>query len=134
MPNKKALKAAEKALADAKSAVSHARKAVKKLDKKTRRKADELRVELHKAEKSARKAIKRAERTATQGRTAQSEQITVHRMSAPADGRAAASHEVPTDDSTGPTYRELREQAKTRGIRGYSRMDKAGLTAALSTS
>lgn len=133
MPNKKSIKAAEKALAEAKNAVSDARQAVKKLDKKTRRKADDLRDELNKAEKSARKSIKRAERTATQRRAAPAEQITVHR-SATAEGRAQARHGVATDASTGPTYRELREQAKARGIRGYSRMDKVSLTAALITS
>ena len=134
MPNKKAIKAAEKALAEAKSAVSDARRAVKKLDKKTRRKADDLRDELNTAAKSARKAIKRAERTATRRRTARPEQITMHRISAHAESRAQAPQEVATAASTGPTYRELREQAKAKGIRGYSRMDKASLAAALTTS
>jgi hypothetical protein len=133
MPNKKSIKAAEKALAEAKSAVSDARQAVKKLDKQTRRKADDLRDELNKAEKSVRKSIKRAERTATQRRAAHAEP-TVHRISVPSQGRAQALHEVAADASTAPTYRELREQAKARGIRGYSRMDKASLTAALITS
>lgn len=134
MPNKKAVKAAEKALAEAKRAVSDARQAVKKLDKKTRRKADDLRDQLNKAEKSARKSIKRADRTATQRRAAQAELITVHRISAPEEGKDQPRHEVAAQVSTDPTYRELREQAKARGIRGYSRMDKASLTAALTKS
>ncbi|RXZ67755.1 hypothetical protein ESP51_16465 [Agromyces albus] len=134
MPNKKAIKAAEKALAEAKSAVSDARQAVKKLDRKTRRKADDLRVELKRAAKSASKSIERDVRTATKRRAAQAEQITVRRLSARAEGGAPARDEVAADASTGPTYRELREQAKVRGIRGYSRMDKATLAAALTTS
>lgn len=134
MAKKKAVKAAEKALAKAKSAVSDAEQAVRKLDKKTRRKADELRRELRKAEKGARASIKRAERTASQRRAAQADQVPVHRIASPDEGKEPRRAEVASDASAGPTYRELREQAKAKGIRGYSRMDKASLTAALISS
>jgi len=130
---KKSVKAAEKALATARAAVSDAEQAVRKLDKKTRRKADELRRELAEAEKSARTSIKRAEQTATQRRAAEAARITVRRVAGTEQGRDRARNDGASDTPTTPTYRQLREQAKARGIRGYSRMDKASLTSALLT-
>lgn len=130
MANKKAIKAAEKALSRAEGAVSDAERAVKKLDKKTRGKADALRSELEKAQKTARKSIKRAERTATQRRAAAAEQVEVHRIATP-EPTPGPTQRKDAAMSSNPTYRELRERAKSRGIRGYSRMDKAALTTAL---
>ena len=134
MPNKKAIKAAEKSLAEAKSAVSDAKRAVKKLDKKTRRKAEDLRDELRQAEKSARKSIQRAERTAAKRRAAQADRISVRRISVAENDPVLAEHEVASEVPTGPTYKELREQAKVRGVPGDPRMNKAGLAAALTPS
>lgn len=128
---KKSVTAAEKALAKARIAVSDAGRAVKKLDKKTRRKADALKRELVEAEKSAKKSVARAERTESTRRTSQAEPITVQRIADPGPGTI-------TGDGAGApptaTYRELREQAKAKGIRGYSRMDKAALTTAIGDS
>ena len=127
---KKSIKAAERALAKARVAVADARRAVEKLDKKTRRKAEALRLELRKAEKSARKSRKRADATATL-QAGRLDQRTVEQIAVPPDSQPRVSRDDDQSPTTTPTYRELREQAKAKGIAGYSRMDKAALTAAL---
>lgn len=137
MPNKKTLKAAEKALVKAKDAVADAKRSVKKLDKATRRKADALELELKNAKKSAQKSIRRAERTASK-RTADAAQAGGRKISVPKIGAAESAAVAPKPASSGaeaaPTYRELRELAKSQGVPGYSRMNKASLVAALSRS
>lgn len=129
---KKAIKAAEKAIARARVAVTDATHAVRKLDKRTRRKAEALRQELRDAEKSARKSIKKADAAAAL-KAQRLERITVQRISVPPDSQPRVTGDVQTTPTATPTYRELREQAKSKGIAGYSRMDKAALTAALAT-
>jgi hypothetical protein len=111
----KAEKAAEKALLAAREAVDEAERAVRKLDKKTRKEAEALAGRLQTAEKDERKAVQRSRR-------------------APAAGGAgsAASRPPAQQHSTGiPTFRDLRDRAKARGIQGYSRMNKAQLLHAL---
>ena len=113
---KKAEKDAEKAIAAARTAVDEAQRLVKRLDKKARKEADELAAALAQAEKDAKKAIRRTEKT--------------QRQAAQAAKERAAAAAVPS--STGiPTFRDLRDRAKARGIQGYSRMNKAQLLHAL---
>jgi predicted nucleic acid-binding Zn-ribbon protein len=113
----KAERAAEKALDTARIAVGEAQKAVKNLDKKTRKDADELAGRLEQAAKDAKKAIRRAKKTAVDARRAAAQ---------------VAEHVTATASNTGiPTFRELRDRAKSRGIQGYSRMNKAELLHAL---
>ena len=117
MAKSKAEKVAEKALDSARVAVGEAEKAVKKLDKKTRREAEDLADRLQRAAKDAKKAVQRAKKTAADARVS-AKQLMDH-VDAPAS-------------STGiPTFRELRDRAKDRGIQGYSRMNKAQLLHAL---
>ncbi|MFF2051801.1 hypothetical protein ACFVU2_09390 [Leifsonia sp. NPDC058194] len=121
MSTKKAEKDAERALVAARAAVDEAERAVKKLDKRSRKEAEELSARLEQAAKDAKKAVKRTERTEKAekaARTAQAEP-------ASAGGTAAAP-------STGiPTFHGLRDRAKAQGIQGYSRMNKAQLLHAL---
>jgi|SoiMethySBSTD1v2_1073268.scaffolds.fasta_scaffold1106215_2 septation ring formation regulator EzrA len=126
---KKTIKAAEKALGKARVAVTDATRAVRKLDKKTRRKAEALRQELRDAEKSARKSVKRADAA----KTLKAQRVTVQRISVPPDSQPRVAGSDHPSSAAMPTYRELREQAKSKKIPGYSRMDKAALTAALAT-
>jgi len=113
----KAEKAAEQALDTARVAVGEAEKAVKKLDKKTRRQAEDLSDRLAQAASDAKKAIRRAKKTAQDAR-ASAKSVTEH-VAAPASNNGI------------PTFRELRDRAKGRGIQGYSRMNKAQLLHAL---
>lgn len=129
---KKSIKAAEQALANARTAVSDAKRAVRKLDKKTRRKADVLEKELRDAEKSARKSIKKADAAAAR-QAERLEQLRVQRITVPPDGRPRVAGDGARESTAAPTYRELREQAKSKKIAGYSRMDKAALITALAT-
>jgi len=113
----KAEKAAEKALDTARVAVGEAEKAVRKLDKKTKREAEDLRDRLEAAAKDAKKAVRRAGKTADEAR---------------ASAKSVAEHvAVPASHTGIPTFRELRDRAKARGIQGYSRMNKAQLLHAL---
>ncbi|NUU05366.1 hypothetical protein [Leifsonia sp. C5G2] len=117
MAKTKTEKAAERALDAARVAVGEAEQAVKKLDKKTRREAEDLADRLAQAAKDAKKAVHRAKKTAEQARTS---------------AKSVAEHVGPPASSTGiPTFRELRDRAKARGIQGYSRMNKAQLLHAL---
>ena len=113
MAKNKAEKVAEKALDTARVAVGEAEKAVKKLDKKTRREAEDLKDRLTLAAKDAQKAVHRSKKTADQAR---------------ASAKSVADHVAAPASSTGiPTFRELRDRAKARGVQGYSRMNKAQL-------
>ncbi|MGO4535343.1 hypothetical protein [Leifsonia sp. 2MCAF36] len=117
MTKTKAEKTAERALDTARVAVGDAEKAVKKLDKKTRREAEDLADRLAQAAKDAKKAVRRAKKTADDAR---------------ASAKSVAEHvAVPASDTGIPTFRELRDRAKGRGIQGYSRMNKAQLLHAL---
>lgn len=118
-PGSKAEKDAGRALTAARAAVDEAQRAVKRLDKKTRKEADELAAALEQASADAKKALQRSKRTE---RTA--------RQQAGA-GAAAAEAGRPSPGTGIPTFRDLRDRAKARGIQGYSRMNKAQLLHAL---
>nr|WP_218881624.1 hypothetical protein [Leifsonia shinshuensis] len=107
----------------ARAAVDEAQRLVKKLDKKTRKEADDLAAALEQAAKEAKKAAQRARKTAEQAAKAAKEK----EQAAVARAVAAAS-----SPGTGiPTFRDLRDRAKAQGIQGYSRMNKAQLLHAL---
>lgn len=117
MSTKKAEKDAERALIAAREAVDEVERAVKKLDKRSRKEAEELGARLEQAAKDAKKAVKRTEKTA---------------RTAAAQAEAVSDSVVAATPSTGiPTFHALRDRAKSQGIQGYSRMNKAQLLHAL---
>ncbi|WP_434317450.1 hypothetical protein [Leifsonia sp. P73] len=122
---KKAEKDAEKALITARAAVDEAQRLVKKLDKKTRKEADDLAAALEQAAKDAKKASLRARKTAEAAAKDAKEKAQAARERA----RTAAS--APAASTGIPTFRDLRDRAKAQGIQGYSRMNKAQLLHAL---
>ncbi|WP_431221234.1 hypothetical protein [Leifsonia xyli] len=116
MVKSKAEKTAEKALETARVAVGDAEKAVKKLDKKSKREAEALAARLQQATKDAKNAVHRSQKTASAG----------------TPGTTTTASTTTGGSSTGiPTFRDLRDRAKDRGIQGYSRMNKAQLLHAL---
>jgi monoamine oxidase len=136
MAQKKREKAAKKALAAARDAVADAKQAVKKLDKKSRREADDLATKLKASERSARKAIARGERTGATRQRLKREVTTVVQVDAPTPSTPVPSAVSLPVASSGDlallTHRELRERARTLGVPGSSRMRKADLIVALS--
>lgn len=127
----------DEVLERARLAVEEARLAVKKLDKKTRREAQELADALHKAIKDAKKAVRRLEHN-TQSGSARDALISLSTMVTPGASAAlpatvaATKKREKTAPSTSTTseatsYAELREKAKALGITGYSRLTKSEL-------
>ncbi|WP_426624030.1 hypothetical protein ACPPVW_15830 [Leifsonia sp. McL0607] len=125
MAKKKSEKEAERALITARAAVDEAQRLVNKLDKKSRKEADELAAALEQAAKDAKKAAQRARKNAEQAAKDAKQKAQTAREKA----RTAAS--VPAASTGIPTFRDLRDRAKAQGIQGYSRMNKAQLLHAL---
>ena len=121
MANKSAAKKnARRALKDAEKAVRKARKAVRKSSKKLRARAQKLQAEIKKIAKKQAAALKGVAQT-TKAPAA---------PAVKAKPSSVVTPPLPRPKSV-PTVIELREQAKTRKIAGYSRLNKAELIAVL---
>jgi len=119
---KKAAEAkAARALARAEKSVRKARKAVKHSSKKLRAKASDLRAKTERL-------------SATHAEAARELQSAKAAVAVTEPAAVLVAPPLPTPEAAAPTLIVLRRRAKDLGVAGYSRMNKAALTAAVESA
>jgi hypothetical protein len=120
----------KKAIRDARVAIDRAVRVAKKLDKGVRKDAGALIGRLEKGVGKAAANVKTAKDKAPKDKAAKAKE--------PVQNPVKTAARVPTRTparsaaAAGPTFRELRVQARAAGLSGYSRLNKVDLAARLS--
>lgn len=112
-------KKAKKALAHAETSVRAAQKAVKTSSKKLRKRASALSEQIERLAAHHANAL---------------HQLEVATKEAPSVEVAALTPPLPKPQPAAPTLIQLRQQAREQKVTGYSRLNKAGLMAALDSA